>query len=137
MDLPFIILLIIAKIVSNIGRANTIIGAISTKAVYVLATPKIEITANENPKKFDPTSPIKVFAGLKLNGKNPTIEPANAVISNIDINGDDGVNKKIINKEKHEINVIPDDNPSNPSIKFIAFVIPTIQPIVIIYENQS
>ena len=32
-DLPFIILLIIAKIVSNIGSPNTIIGAISTNAV--------------------------------------------------------------------------------------------------------
>ena len=116
-DLPFIILLIIAKIVSNIGSPNTIIGAISTNAVYVLATPSIDITASENPKKFEPTSPINVLAGLKLNGKNPTIEPANAVINSIDINGDDGVSKKIISNETHEISVIPDDSPSSPSIK--------------------
>ena len=97
----------------------------------------IDITAKENPKKFDPVSPMNVFAGLKLNGKNPTIEPANAVINNIAINGDDGFKINIIIREKQEIKVIPDDNPSNPSIKFIAFVIPTIQPIVRIYENQS
>jgi hypothetical protein len=35
--------------------------------------------------------------------------------------------KTIIN-EKHDIKVIPDDKPSNPSIKLIAFVIPIIQP---------
>ena len=89
------------------------------------------------PIKFEPISPINVLAGLKLNGKNPTIEPANAVINSIDINGDDGVSKKIISNETHEISVIPDDSPSNPSIKFIAFVIPTIHPTVIIYENHS
>lgn len=97
----------------------------------------IDITAKENPKKFEPVSPINVLAGLKLNGKKPIKEPARAVISNIAINGDDGFNINIINNEKQEINVIPDDNPSRPSIKFMAFVIPTIQPIVNIYENQS
>lgn len=104
--------------------------------MYVFATPKIDITANENPKKLDPVSPINVLAGLKLNGKNPTIEPASAVINNIAIKGE-AFKVNIINSEKHEIRVIPEDNPSNPSIKFIAFVIPTIHPIVIIYENQS
>ena len=49
---------------------------------------KIEITASEYPKKLDPTSPINVFAGLKLKGKNPTSAPANAVINIIDIKGE-------------------------------------------------
>ena len=40
MDLPFIILLIIANIVSNIGKPSIIIGEIITNAVYVFATPK-------------------------------------------------------------------------------------------------
>ncbi len=97
---------------------------------------KIEITANENPKKFEPTSPIKVLAGLKLNGKNPTIAPLNAVINKMAINGD-LFKVNIINKEMHEIKLIPDDKPSKPSIKLIALVIPIIQPIVRIYENQS
>ena len=55
--------------------------------------------------------------------------PANAVINMIAISGD-SFSANIISKDIHEINVIPDDNPSNPSIKFIAFVIPTIQPTV-------
>jgi len=92
--------------------------------------------AKEKPKKFDPVSPIKVFAGVKLNGKKPTIAPANAVISKIEIK-DDSFNVNIINNEKQDINVIPEESPSKPSIKFIAFVIPIIQPIVIIYEIQS
>ena len=42
----------------------------------------------ENPKKFDPVSPINVFAGEKLNGKNPTSAPASAVIKTIDTSGE-------------------------------------------------
>ena len=47
-------------------------------------------------------------------GKNPTIEPANAVINTIAIRGD-SFNAKIINRDIHEINVIPEDNPSSPT----------------------
>ena len=98
------ILLNIANIVSNIGIPKIIIGAISTKAVYVLATPNIEIIAKQNPIKFDPVSPINVLAGLKLNGKNPTNAPAKAVINTIAISGDP-FRANTINKDKHEINV--------------------------------
>ena len=83
--------------------------------------PNIEITANEKPKKFEPVSPKNVFAGVKLNGKNPTNAPANAVISTIDIN-DEPFNTNITNNEIADIIDIPDDSPSSPSIKFIAFV---------------
>ena len=85
--------------------------------------------ASINPKKFAPVSPIKVFAGAKLNGKNPNNAPINAVINIIAIKGD-AFNAKIINKDIQEINVIPDDSPSNPSVKFIAFVTATIHIIV-------
>lgn len=110
MDFPLIIRLTMANNVSNIGNPKTINGAIITIAVYVFATPIIEIIDKEKPKKFDPVSPINVFAGLKLYGKNPTIPPANAVIKII------GhivapFNAKIINNDKHEINEIPEDNP--------------------------
>lgn len=97
---------------------------------------RIDITASEKPKKLEPVSPIKVFAGLKLNGKKPTIEPPNAAINKIAINGD-LFKVKIIIKEIHDIKLIPEDSPSKPSIKLIALVIPTIQPMVSIYENQS
>lgn len=60
--------------------------------------------------------------------------PASAVI-NIIGTIEAPFNEKIIRSDKHEINVIPDDRPSKPSIKLIAFVIPTIQPIVIAYVN--
>ena len=52
-----------------------------------MAIPIIEITAKQYPKKFEPVSPIKVLAGLKLNGKNPTNAPAKAVIKIIEIKG--------------------------------------------------
>ena len=41
----------------------------------------------------------------------------------------------MINRQIHEIIEIPDDKPSNPSIKLIAFVIPTIQNIVNVIEK--
>lgn len=134
-DLLLITLLIIAKKVSSIGIKNTMSGAIITMAVYVFATPNIEIIERQYPKKLDPISPIKVLAGFKLNGKNPEIPPAKAVISIIDISGDP-FNTNTINKEKHDIKHIPDDNPSNPSIKLIALVIPTIHTIVIIVKSK-
>ena len=133
-DFSFIILLNIAHNVSNTGNAKTISGATITISVYVLATPSIDIIASENPKKLEPTSPIKVFAGLKLNGRNPTKEPSNAVINKMAISGEP-FNVNIINNETLEIIAIPEDNPSNPSIKLIAFVTPTIQQIVKITEK--
>ena len=129
-DFPFINLLIIAHIVSNIGNPKAISGNTITAAVYVLADPNIDITANENPKKFEPVSPINVFAGVKLNGKNPTSAPARAVINTIEIN-DDPFNTNITNNDIADIIDIPEDNPSSPSIKFIAFVTITIHAIVI------
>lgn len=122
-DLPLIILLKIANIVSNMGKPSTISGAINTNTVYVLATPKIDITAKLKPKKFEPTSPTNVLAGLKLNGRNPTIPPAKAVINIID-NIDEPFVANIINNDIQDISEIPEDKPSNPSIKLIALVIP-------------
>ena len=77
-------LLIIAQSTSKIGSPNTNIGSAITTAVYVFATPKMEIIDNIYPRKFEPVSPIKVLAGEKLNGKNPTNEPHNAVINMVD-----------------------------------------------------
>ena len=135
-DFPFFTLLIIAHNVSNIGTASTIIGSTITTAVYVLATPKIDIIDSVNPKKFEPVSPINVFAGAKLNGKNPTNAPARDAINNIEIIGEP-FNKNIINSDIAEITDIPDDKPSKPSIKLIAFVIPTTHKIVIVTDIIS
>lgn len=113
--------------VSNIGSPKTINGATMTIAVYVLATPSMDITASEYPKKLEPVSPINVFAGLKLNGRNPINAPASAVTAIIAIIGE-LFKEKIIKSDIHEITPIPEDNPSKPSIRLIAFVIPTIHP---------
>lgn len=96
----------------------------------------MDTTAIVNHKKFEPVSPIKVLAGLKLNGKNPVIAPANAVINTMAIIGEP-FNAKMIKSEIAEIIVIPEESPSNPSIRLIALVIPTIHKIVIIMEKGS
>lgn len=96
----------------------------------------MEMIESEKPKKFEPVSPIKVFAGAKLNGKNPTKAPANAVINKMEISGEP-FKTNIINKETADITEIPVDRPSSPSIKLMAFVTPTIHPIVKRIENIS
>jgi len=135
-DFPFIILLIIANEVSNIGSASTNSGATIIRAVYVFATPIIDITDNVKPIKFEPVSPIKVLAGLKLNGKKPNNAPANAVANIIEIIGDSFM-MKIINRQIDEISEIPVYNPSNPSVKFMALVIPIIHITVNTFKNTS
>ena len=95
----------------------------------------MEMTASEKPKKLEPASPIKVLAGLKLNGKNPASAPAKAVIISMAIIGEP-FKEKIINSDKQDINEIPEESPSNPSIRLIAFVIPTIHPKVSMVEKM-
>ena len=89
----------------------------------------MEIIDKQYPKKFEPVSPIKVLAGLKLYGKKPTNEPHNAVIKIIEIIGEP-LSEKIIKSDTQEIIEIPVDKPSNPSIKFSALVIHIIQQTV-------
>ena len=86
--------------------------------------------------KFEPVSPIKVLAGLKLKGKKPSNEPARAVANIIDITGDE-FNININIRQIDEIKETPDERPSNPSNRFIAFVIPTIQNTVNTFKNIS
>ena len=93
------------------------------------------MTASEKPKKLEPASPIKVLAGLKLNGKNPASAPAKAVIIRMAIIGEP-FKEKIINSDKQDISDIPEESPSNPSIKLIEFVIPTIHPKVSMVEKM-
>lgn len=106
----FIILLIIANNVSNIGIASITIGAINTTNVYVLATPTIAITAIIIPINCAPTSPTNVFAGNLLNGKNPAVPPASAVIKNIEIIGDP-LSINITISDNDDIRTIPDESP--------------------------
>lgn len=89
----------------------------------------IDIIDKLYPKKLAPVSPINVFAGLKLNGKNPKVAPDKAdirIIAAISA----PFKAKIIRSDTVDIPDIPADRPSKPSIKFIAFVTPTIQQIV-------
>ena len=95
---------------SNIGIASITIGAINTTIVYVLATPTIAITAIIKPINCAPTSPTNVFAGYLLNGKNPAVPPASAVIKNIEIIGDKFI-MKITIRARDDIRTMPEESP--------------------------
>ena len=78
-----------------------------------------------NPRKYDPLSPISIFAGLKLYLRNPKLAPVNE--AHIIANSTWPFIKLIKNTPKEKINEVPEANPSKPSIQFIELVIPTIQ----------
>ena len=62
--------------------------------------------------------------------KSHQFAPAKAVIKIIDINGESFV-ENIISKLMQDISDTPEDRPSSPSIKLIAFVIPTISLLLV------
>ena len=94
------------------------------------------IINNVEPVHIAHLGSIENIALAKSELFNHTRENANAVINNIATVGE-SFNTNIINNDNAEITDIPDDNPSNPSIKLIAFVTPTIHIIVMIIEKTS
>ena len=76
-EVPLKILLNDEYVISIIGTAKTTKGSnIASVANFIPITPVIDIAASKNPENKDPLSPINIFAGLKLNVKNASIEPA-------------------------------------------------------------
>ena len=76
------------------------------------------------PSIKDPVSPINTFAGCKLNIKNPNVAPT-AILANNDTSN---ILLLIPITAKHVIisAEILEHNPSTPSVKLIAFVVPSI-----------
>ena len=77
--------------------------------------------------KSEPVSPIKTFAGCNLNTKNPKVAPI-TLLPNIETSGTLKV-IPIITKHVIISELTLDDNPSIPSVKFIAFVVANITKI--------
>ena len=134
-DFPFIILLKLEYVISIIGTANTKNGKSTARAAPFI-TPAIDNVANKKPENNAPESPINIFAGLKLNVKNASIDPAriNAIKAVI---GCAGVIATAIKAKVIELTEITEPaKPSTPSIKLTALEIPTIHNIVIGYESH-
>ena len=113
-----------------IGTAKTTKGN-NIASVATFMTPVIDIAASKNPENNAPLSPINIFAGLKLNVKNASIEPANIkpIKALIGLGGL-SVIAKIAKVIALTVTTEP-AKPSTPSIKFSAFEIPTIHNNVI------
>ena len=119
---------------SKIGSPNIKIGTANVITADILSIPCTDIQAKINPKNSAPVSPINIFAGLKLYGKNPNPAPATAAVkmatlrlSLIKVNASNAI---------EDIEETPTAKPSNPSSKFTALHIPTIQNIVTTHETQ-
>ena len=127
---PFMILRKLEYVMSIIGTANTRNGSnIANVAPFI--TPAIDKVASKKPENKAPESPIKIFAGLKLNVKNANIEPAKINAINAVI-GCAGVIATATKANAIESTVITEPaSPSTPSIKLTAFDIPTIHNTVI------
>ena len=79
------------------------------------------------PRNSEPVSPINAFAGYILNIKNPNVAPI-TIAPNTIISFVPNIVAIIV---KHVIIIVLtlDDNPSIPSVKFIAFVVASITKI--------
>ena len=117
------VLLIIANSVSVIGNINNIKGITKDVRVIVL-NPSNIIILIISPKNVLPVSPMNIFAGGKLYTKNPNVDPNiinDSIISNppklFSINAITPIVRKYIED-------IPAHNPSSPSIRFIALLLP-------------
>src|SRR5438067_363440 len=98
------------------------------------------------PKNIDPVSPIKIDAGLKLNGKNPNTAPNNAnareirtgsITSIPSLLGSANVARYTANI-KYPIDIIPvtpEHNPTSPSKRFVALQVAPITHTVTKAEN--
>ena len=87
--------------------------------------PITAIPARVNPRKVLPASPRNIDAGLKLNFKNPRQLPAKAIVKKPKYCCP--VIRATTKNDKEPIAVKPVANPSMPSKKLTAFVMPTTQ----------
>lgn len=111
-----------------------IMGITKETTAVNLKTPTTETTERVYPRNIAPVSPIKIFAGFELNGRNPIQEPTRiAVIIIIEASA---CRIETTRREVAQIAETPQASPSSPSIKLIAFVSPTIHIRVIGIENQ-
>ena len=108
--------------ITGTAKANT--GNIPSRT-----PPPRELAINDRqPAKYPrvrlPQSPRNIEAGRLLYTKNPSRHP----ISKVDIHVTDEIPAKYPTTEiaKRPNKVIPEASPSNPSIRLIAFAIPTI-----------
>ena len=91
------------------------------------------ITAQQNPRNMLPVSPMKMDAGLKLNGTNPSTAPRSARASTTRVPSmfefwADPVAARCTARKRNPaatIAVTPPHRPSKPSIRFAALQQPT------------
>jgi len=122
------------KIVSNIGRPRARLGRARATIVPDFVAHITLAEASTKPKNMLPQSPIKIRAGLKLKNRNPDKLPKRASITTA-INGRPLLNEKIAITAQ-VIAEMPAARPSRPSIMFTAFVMVTIQKMVMGNESQ-
>lgn len=122
-----LILLQIAAITSRIGMASIVTGKIrDIPDSGKVAMGKI---ARIKPRNRLPESPIKIFAGGKLKNRYPNSDPTR--MKQIIEENNCPCRRNTIPNIMDAIMLMPDDNPSRPSIRLMELVIPIIQSSVI------
>jgi hypothetical protein len=117
-------------VVSKIGMTITDRGTINVNNRFV-ASCHVPITVTIDrvkPKNRLPQSPIKIFAGLKLNFKKPRVDPA--IIEEIKATKGRLFWRAYMNIQLEETKEIPLESPSILSRILTALVMPTIQKTV-------
>lgn len=101
-----------------------------------LKKPCIDIIARVKPKNIEPVSPMNIFAGLKLNGRKPIQLPARMPVMRITVSVASSTKNEARSIEHAEIADTPQERPSRPSMRFVAFMRNTIQNTVSGIENE-
>jgi hypothetical protein len=117
-------------VVSKIGMTITDRGTINVNNRFV-ASCHVPITVTIDkvkPKNKLPQSPMKILAGLKLNFKKPSVDPA--IIEEINATKGRLFWRAYMNIQLEETKEIPLESPSILSRILTALVIPTIQKTV-------
>ena len=86
----------------------------------------MESTPRVYPKNIAPVSPMKIRAGLKLNGRKPIHAPTSMAIMHMTFISV-SVRSSVRRSVAAEMVETPQDKPSSPSIRFTAFVMAVIQ----------
>ena len=103
------------RLIVNICIAELNISMINMNPVGIIASVRPFIThkaAKAPPRKCDPVSPIKVFAGLVLKNKNPAVMK-NSSIKICALNSFIGIKNDIT---ANDIKKLPAAKPSSPSL---------------------
>src|SRR4051812_37194748 len=115
-----------------IGTASTVNGKNNATIAAVFRVPRTTTHASNNPRRFDPESPMKIEAGWKLWYRTPNAAPAVIADNTPALVHVAAPSRHALSSDRATIDSVaaaivhtPAANPSTPSVKLTMFITPT------------